>query len=163
MSLYDIPVTTIRGQTETLEAYRGKVLLIVNVASRCGFTPQYGGLETLYRKHRERGLVLLGFRCATSSATREPGAEAEIALVLLAQLRRQLPDVRQGARQRRRRSSAVSIPDERGEAACSWTRAIKWNFTKFLVDRQGNVVKRFGSLTKPERLESRIETLLGPA
>ena len=159
MSFYDIPVITIRGQTETLGIYRGKVLLIVNAASRCGFTPQYEGLEALYRKHRERGLVILGFPC-DQFGRQEPGAEAEI---------EQFCSLNFGVSFPMFAKVLVNGPDAHplfryltnARQGLFWTRAIKWNFTKFLVDRQGNVVKRFGSLTRPERLDSRIEALLG--
>jgi glutathione peroxidase len=161
MSLYDIPVTNIRGQTETLETYRGKVLLIVNVASRCGFTPQYEGLEALYRKQRERGLVILGFPC-DQFGNQEPGAEAEIA---------QFCSLNFGVSFPMFAKVLVNGPDAHplfryltnARRGLFWTRAIKWNFTKFLLDRQGNVVKRYGPLTKPERLERRVEALLGQA
>ena len=161
MNLYDIPVTTIRGQSETLDGYRGKVLVIVNVASRCGFTPQYEGLEALYRKHREQGLVVLGFPC-DQFGNQEPGAEAEIAQFCSLKFGVSFPMFAKVLV-----NGADAHPLFRyltnARRGVFWTRAIKWNFTKFLVDRQGNVVKRYGSLTKPERLERRVEALLGPA
>jgi glutathione peroxidase len=159
MSLYDIDVTTIQGQVESLGVHRGKVMLIVNVASRCGFTPQYEGLEALYRKHRDRGFVVLGFPC-DQFGHQEPGGEAEIAqfcertfgvsFPMFAKVNVNGP----GAHPLFRRLTAA----KRGFL---WTRRIKWNFTKFLVDREGVVKRRFGSLTKPESLERHVEALLG--
>ncbi len=102
----DIPLKTIDGKSETLGAFDGKALLIVNVASKCGFTPQYAGLEALHRRFRNRGFEVLGFPC-DQFGHQEPGDEAEIAEILLADLRRQLSDVCQDRGQRRERPSAL--------------------------------------------------------
>ena len=154
MSVYDFSVKTIRGETVSMAEYRGKVLLIVNVASQCGFTPQYKGLQELYEKYKDRGLVVLGFPCNQFGA-QEPGTETEIA---------QFCETNYG----------VTFPmfakiDVNGENAhplyqflCKeapgilGTKAIKWNFTKFLVDREGNVIDRFASTDTPEDLENHI-------
>jgi glutathione peroxidase len=149
--IYKFEIVTIDGRRERLDAYRGRALLIVNVASRCGFTPQYSGLEELYRKYRERGLAVLGFPC-DQFGKQEPGDEAEI-------------------KEFCRLTYDVTFPlfakiDVNGPGAhplykylasarrgILWTKAIKWNFTKFLVDRDGNVVRRFGPMVRPERIE----------
>ena len=94
-TIYDFPVTTIDGRPQTLEPYRGQVLLIVNVASRCSFTPQYAGLEALYRRHKEQGFAVLGFPC-DQFLHQEPGDEAEIQGFCSTQLRRDVSHVRQG-------------------------------------------------------------------
>jgi glutathione peroxidase len=158
MSVYDFTVKTIRGEEQSLADYRGKVLLIVNTASKCGFTPQYKELEELYEQYRDRGFVVLGFPC-NQFGHQEPGTEEEI---------EQFCQVNYG----------VTFPmfakvDVNGENAhplfqylkekapgVFGTKAIKWNFTKFLVDRNGNVVARFASQTKPSELKSEIEKWL---
>lgn len=157
-SVYDFEATTIDGRQTALEQYRGQPLLIVNTASRCGFTPQFAGLETLYQDYRDRGLVILGFPC-NQFREQDPGSNEEI----------------QGFCQR---NYGVSFPmfqkiDVNGDDAHPLYRhlkdrapgllgssAIKWNFTKFLVDREGRVVKRFAPVTKPEKLTGAIEALL---
>jgi glutathione peroxidase len=159
MPLYDIDVTTIKGQTETLGVYRGQAMLIVNVASRCGFTPQYKGLDALYRKYRDRGFVILGFPC-DQFGNQEPGSEAEIATFC---------EVNFGVSFPLFAKVLVNGPDAHPlfrhltetKRGLLGTRSIKWNFTKFLVDRQGNVTRRFGPLTKPERLYRPVEAILG--
>ncbi len=150
--LYDFEVATIDGGARRLDVYRGCVLLIVNVASRCGFTPQYAGLEELYRRYRERGFVVLGFPC-DQFGQQEPGDEAEIkefcrltydvTFPLFAKI-----DVNGPA--------AHPLYDYLKSARRGFlgTKRIKWNFTKFLIDREGNVVRRFGSMAKPERIET---------
>lgn len=157
---YTLTADRLNGQPQAMEDYRGKVVLIVNVASRCGFTPQYTGLEALWRTYRERGLVLLGFPCNQFGA-QEPGDAAEIGAFCST-------------------TYDVSFPlfakiDVNGEAAhplYAWLKAqapgvlgtegIKWNFTKFLLDRNGTVVARYASTTKPEELAGEIERLLQP-
>lgn len=157
-SLYDIPVPSLDGGTTTLAPYRGQVLLIVNVASRCGFTPQYDGLEALHKKYRERGFTVLGFPC-NQFLWQEPGGAENIracslkynvSFPIFGKLRVNAPNAHPLYRHLK---SA-----RRGTLG---TRFVKWNFTKFLVDREGNVVGRFGPFTKPESLSSAIENLLG--
>lgn len=158
MSVYDFTVKTIRGKEQSLADYKGKVLLIVNTASKCGFTPQYKELQELYEQYRDRGFVVLGFPC-NQFGHQEPGTEEEI---------EQFCQVNYG----------VTFPmfakvDVNGENAhplfqylkekasdVLGTKVIKWNFTKFLVDRNGNVVARFASQTRPSELKSEIEKLL---
>jgi glutathione peroxidase len=157
-SLYDIPVPALDGTSTTLGPYRGQVLLIVNVASRCGFTPQYDGLESIYRKYRDRGFTVLGFPCnqflwqepGGADAIRSCSVKYGVSFPVFGKLRVNAPNAH--PLYRHLRSS------RRGTLG---TRFIKWNFTKFLVDRGGNVVGRFGSTTKPERLVGAIENLLG--
>jgi glutathione peroxidase len=159
-ALHTLSATRLDGSVQTFADYAGKVLLIVNVASRCGFTPQYAGLESLWRTYRDRGLVVLGFPCNQFGA-QEPGDATEIAQFCST-------------------TYDVSFPlfariDVNGEAAhpvYQWlksaapgvlgTEAIKWNFTKFLIGRQGEVVARYASTTKPEDLAGDIERLLQP-
>ena len=154
-NLYDVEVTTIDGKKTTLAEHRGKVLLIVNVASRCGFTPQYSGLEALYRKHKDEGLVVLGFPC-NQFGKQEPGTEAQI---------QEFCSLKYD----------VSFPlfakiDVNGDNAHPLYRVlrgedgpkIKWNFEKFLVDRKGNVT-HYGSSKTPAALEKDVAAALGEA
>ena len=150
-NLYDFEVATIDGAKQRLDAYRGRVLLIVNVASRCGFTPQYAGLEELFRKYRERGFTVLGFPC-DQFGQQEPGDEAEIkdfcrltydvTFPLFAKIAVNGP-------------AAHPLYEylKSARRGFLWTTRIKWNFTKFLVGRDGTVVRRFGPMVKPERME----------
>lgn len=157
-SIYDFTVKSITGEDVPLSIYKGKVLLIVNTASKCGFTPQYKGLQELYDKYKDQGLVVLGFPC-NQFGGQEPGSEQEIASFC-------------------ERNYGVTFPmfakiDVNGDNAhplyqylksaapgILGSKAIKWNFTKFLVDKNGNVVERYDSMTTPEKLEDEIKPLL---
>jgi glutathione peroxidase len=157
-TLYDFAATNISGAPVPLRAYAGRVLLIVNTASECGFTPQYQGLEDLYRDYRERGFAVLAFPC-NQFGEQEPGGSEQIVQFC-------------------ETSYGVSFPlfakiDVNGDAAhplYEWLKKeapgvlgstrIKWNFTKFLIDREGRVVERFAPMTKPEELRPHIERLL---
>jgi len=157
-SLYDFEVATIDGAKQRLDDYRGRVLLIVNVASRCGFTPQYAGLEELYRKYRERGFAVLGFPC-DQFGQQEPGDETEIK-----EFCRLTYDVTFPLFAKIDVNGPTAHPlykylknARRGFLA---TKRIKWNFTKFLVDREGDVVRRFGPMVRPEKIEKDLSQLL---
>lgn len=157
-SLYDVEVTSIDGTVETLAKYRGTVLLIVNVASQCGFTPQYEGLEALYRKYRERGFAVLGFPC-NQFGHQEPGTEAQIAKFCADRYDVTFPmfakiEVNgEGTHPLYRLLKA----ERRGILG---TEAIKWNFTKFLVSRDGAVVARYASADTPESLDRDVAAQL---
>ncbi|HLX72537.1 MAG TPA: glutathione peroxidase [Verrucomicrobiae bacterium] len=157
MGIYDLSATLNNGNEQELSAYKGKVLLIVNTASKCGFTPQYRGLQELYAKYRDRGFELLAFPC-DQLGHQEPGSDEEIQTFC-------------------EMNYGVSFPlfskiDVNGDAAHPIYKllksekggllgdSIKWNFTKFLVDRQGNVVERYAPTTPPERIAPDIEKLL---
>jgi glutathione peroxidase len=158
MSLHDITARRLDGGERDLGEFRGKVLLVVNVASRCGFTPQYTGLEALYRKYKDRGFVVLGFPCNQFGA-QEPGDEAQIGSFCSTTYDVTFPMF-----------AKVEVNGEGTHPLYQFlksarpgvlgTEAIKWNFTKFLVDRAGNVVSRHAPKDSPESLESDIEALL---
>lgn len=157
-TVYDFKVKTIEGKEMTLEPYKGKVMLIVNVASKCGYTPQYDGLEALYKKYKDQGLVVLGFPC-NQFGFQEPGSEEEIQNFCRVNFGVTFPMF-----------SKINVNGEETHPLYRYlkseqpgvlgTEAIKWNFTKFLVDKEGKVVGRFGSSTKPIELEEKIEALL---
>lgn len=158
MSIYDIPVSSIRGESKDLSEYRGKVMLIVNTASKCGFTPQYKGLQKLHETYAGEGLAVLGFPC-NQFANQEPDDEATIA-------------------QQCELNHGVTFPlhakiDVKGagihplykllttaKRGFLGSKAVKWNFTKFLVDRDGKVVRRFSPMEKPEQIEKVIREYL---
>jgi glutathione peroxidase len=156
-TFHDLTATRNDGQEQPFSAYQGKVLLVVNTASQCGFTPQYQGLQALYQRHRAEGLEILGFPC-DQFGHQEPGGDAEIATFC-------------------ERNFGVTFPlfkkvEVNGPGTHPvWVhlkkaapgllgQAIKWNFTKFLVDRQGRVVDRFAPATAPEKLEADVVKLL---
>lgn len=157
-TLYDLSAPRLDGAQQPLADYRGKVLLIVNVASKCGFTPQYTGLEALYERHKEHGFEILGFPCNQFGA-QEPGDSAEIAQFCSLTYGVNFPMF---AKVEVNGANAAPVYRHLKQAApgIMGTQAIKWNFTKFLVDRQGTVVARFGPQTKPEELEAQIARLL---
>ena len=161
MTLYDIAVTALDGRATTLGEYRGKVLLIVNVASKCGFSGQYAGLEDLHKRYAAAGLVVLGFPC-NQFAGQEPGDAAAIAQFCSLSYGVDFPMF---AKVNVNGADAHPLYQYLKEAAPGTlgTRAIKWNFTKFLVNRAGDAVTRYGTATPPSRLESAIQTLLGTA
>jgi len=158
MSIYDIEVTTIEGQTQKMDAYRGKTLLVVNVASKCGFTPQYEGLQALYDRYKDKGFAVLGFPC-DQFGHQEPGNEAEI---------------------QRFCSSTYSVTfplfakiDVNGSDAdplfkflkserkgLLGSESIKWNFTKFLVGADGTVLKRYAPTDTPESIGADLPPIL---
>ena len=148
--IYDIDVTTIDGRSERLGVYRGKTLLIVNVASRCGYTPQYAGLEALYRKGQSRGLVILGFPC-DQFGRQEPGSDAEI-LKFCADAYDVTFPLFSKIEVNGRDAHALYKYLKSKKAGLLGTEAIKWNFTKFLVTPQGEVVGRYGPADSPERI-----------
>ncbi|MCL6415782.1 glutathione peroxidase [Aestuariirhabdus sp. Z084] len=156
--LFAIECQTIKGENVTLDEHRGKALLVVNTASKCGFTPQYKGLESLHKKYQDKGLVVLGFPC-NQFREQEPEGEGEIASFC-------------------ERNFGVSFPlfakvDVNGEnthplfsalktaaPGLLGSRGVKWNFTKFLIAPDGKTVKRFAPITRPDKIEAEIEKLL---
>ena len=157
-TLSDISVTTLEGETRPLGNFLGKATLIVNVASKCGFTPQYTGLEALYREFKERGLMILGFPC-DQFGHQEPGDAAEIRNFCSLNYEVSFPlfakiDVNGANTHPVYRQIKAAAPGIFG------TQKVKWNFTKFLVDAQGNGVKRYAPLTKPEVLTAEIAAVL---
>ena len=158
MSIYDFTAETLDGKAAPLAAYRDKVVLIVNTASKCGFTPQYEGLEALYRKHRDRGFVVLGFPCNQFGA-QEPGDAAEIASFCSLTYDVDFPmmgkiDVNGPS------THPLYAYLKHARKGLLGSEGVKWNFTKFLVDRKGEVVKRFAPTDTPQSLDGAIEALL---
>ena len=156
-SAYDFTATDIDGNTVDLDDYRGQPLLIVNTASKCGFTPQYKGLEELSKTYAESGLVVLGFPC-DQFAHQEPGDEAEIKNFCSLTYDVSFPMF-----------AKVDVNGSDAHPLFAWLREqksgvlgnrIKWNFTKFLIGQDGKVIKRFAPTTKPEQLSAEIEALL---
>jgi glutathione peroxidase len=156
-NFYAFEANTLGNRPVKMSDFKGKTVLVVNTASKCGLTPQYEGLEQLYKKYKDKGLVILGFPC-NQFGRQEPGNAGDI---------QQFCELNYG----------VSFPmfakvDVNGsnahplfkylttELTGTFGRSIKWNFTKFLIDRNGNPVKRFSPLTKPEKLEPEIQKLL---
>ena len=157
-AIYDFEVTTIKGETKKLEEFKGKVMLIVNTASKCGFTPQFKGLEKLYEQHKEAGLEILGFPC-NQFLSQDPGSDSEIS---------EFCELNYGVT-----FPMFSKVEVNGDATHPLYRflkseakgvlgseKIKWNFTKFLVDAEGNVLKRYAPNTEPKDIEKDIAKLL---
>jgi len=151
MNLYDFTAVDIDGRPRKLSDYQGRTVLIVNVASACGYTPQYAGLEAVYRKHKDQGLVVLGFPCNQFGA-QEPGTAKDIQEFCKANYDVTFPLF-----------AKVDVNGENAHPLFEWlksqkkgifgTAAIKWNFSKFLIDPNGDVVKRYGSGDTPEAIE----------
>jgi glutathione peroxidase len=154
----ELPVTAADGSQTDLSAHRGKVLLVVNVASKCGFTPQYEGLEALQRKYGDRGFTVLGFPC-NQFKSQEPGNAEEIAS--FCKLTYDVSFPLMGKIDVNGAGAAPIYQHLKSQApGLLGSEAIKWNFTKFLVDRSGKVVKRFAPQTRPEDIARDIEALL---
>ena len=157
-SVYGFQVKNIQGQDVSLETYRGKTLLIVNVASRCGFTPQYSGLEALYRKFKDRNFEILAFPCNQFGA-QEPGTDAEIQSFCKTSYDVSFPlfskvDVNGATAAPLYKYLKSEVPGVLG------TEAVKWNFTKFLVGKDGHVLKRFAPTDSPEAIGKELEKIL---
>lgn len=157
-NFFDISVKTIDGTVTTLTLYKGKVMLIVNVASKCGFTSQYEGLEELYRTFKDRGLVILGFPC-NQFGGQEPGSEEQIMDFCRINYGVTFPMFAKievnGAN-----THLLYMHLKKEQPGILGSEVIKWNFTKFLVDREGHVMQRFSSSSKPASLVKEIELLL---
>lgn len=157
-NLHDFTVDTLDGQPQPLSDFLGKAVLIVNVASKCGFTPQYTGLEALWRKYRDKGLVVLGFPC-DQFGHQEPGDADEIRNFCSLNYEVSFPLM-----------AKIEVNGDGAAPLYKWlkseksgflgTSAIKWNFSKFLVGPDGRVIKRYGPTDKPEALEKDIEAAL---
>jgi glutathione peroxidase len=156
--IYSFGVKTIDGKETTLADFKGKAMLIVNVASKCGFTPQYTGLEALYKKYKDQGLVVLGFPCNQFGA-QEQGNEAEIKDFCSLTYEVDFPMF---AKVEVNGKNAHPLYNylKSEEKGIFGTEGIKWNFTKFLVDRKGTVLKRFAPTVKPEALDKDVEAAL---
>jgi glutathione peroxidase len=156
-TIFDLSAESNRGETVDFNQYRGKVLLVVNTASKCGFTPQYDGLEALYQKYQDMGLEVIGFPC-NQFAGQEPGSAEEIAsfckvnygvtFPIMAKIKVNGPET----------DPVFKLLKEQAPGAVG--KAIKWNFTKFLISRDGEEVKRFAPKDKPEEMKEDIERVL---
>jgi glutathione peroxidase len=157
-NLYSFQVKNAKGATEDLSAYKGKVVLIVNVASKCGFTPQYEGLEELNKTYKDKGLVILGFPC-NQFGSQEPGSDAEVQEFCKLTYGVSFPVM-----------AKVDVNGDTSAPLYQWlkssapgllgTEAIKWNFTKFLINKEGQVIERFAPTTKPKDLTTAIDAAL---
>ncbi|MBP1961701.1 glutathione peroxidase [Paenibacillus aceris] len=158
MSIYDIEVQTIKGETKSLSEYKGKALLIVNTASACGLTPHYKGLQSLYEQYQDKGLVVLGFPC-NQFAGQEPGTNEEIQSFCELNYNVTFPMF-----------AKVDVKGEDAHPLFTYllthtpepyrTGDIEWNFVKFLVDASGNVVKQYSARTEPSDIAADIEAIL---
>ena len=157
-NIFDFPVKTANGEMKTLAEYRGQVMLIVNTASKCGFTPQYAGLEAMFRKYSSQGFMVLGFPC-NQFGGQEPGDINEIQTFCSLTYDVTFPLF-----------AKINVNGSEAEPLFKYLKsaapgllgseAIKWNFTKFLIDRKGNVLNRYSPATRPEDLEGAIEAAL---
>ncbi len=156
-NFYQFSAISIQGKEVSMEDFKGKIILVVNTASKCGFTPQYAGLEDLYRKYSDAGLVILGFPC-NQFGSQEPGDEKSISEACLINYGVSFPMF-----------SKVEVNGEQAHPIFKYLKKqlsgllgskIKWNFTKFLIDKHGKPVKRFAPITRPEKLEPYIEKLI---
>lgn len=155
---FDFTVNTISAQPLSLNTYKGKLLLVVNTASQCGFTPQYRGLEALYQKYKSKGFVVLAFPCNQFGA-QEPGTNQEIAHFCEHHYNVTFPVFEKIEVNGPKTHPLFEFLKSNGPGILG-TEAIKWNFTKFLIDRQGKVAKRYAPQTTPEAIEKDIEKLL---
>jgi glutathione peroxidase len=157
-TLYDFTAQRLNGEPQALDAYRGKVVLIVNTASQCGFTPQYTGLEELYRRFKDQGFVVLGFPCNQFGA-QEPGDAEAIGQFCQTRFDVSFPLF-----------AKIDVNGDNAHPLYTWlkheaagilgTEAIKWNFTKFLINREGKVIDRYAPATRPDELAEAVEALL---
>ncbi len=157
-TVYDFTCQTGSGKDQSLGDYQGKVLLVVNTASKCGFTPQFAGLEELYEKYRDKGLEILGFPC-NQFGNQDPGSNEEIQEFCQLNYGVSFPmfakiEVNGGGTDPLFKHLKKEAPGALG------TERIKWNFTKFLIDAEGNVVKRYAPMDKPSAIEKDVEKLL---
>ena len=157
MDIYDFKVTNNKGEEVSLDPYKGKVLLIVNTATGCGFTPQYKGLEELYKKYKAEGLEILDFPC-NQFGHQAPGSDQDIDSFCTLKYDTTFPRFRK-----------IDVNGENASPLYKWLKkekggifgnAIKWNFTKFLVSRNGKVVERYSPTTPPAKIEGKIKELL---
>ncbi|MBR0498213.1 MAG: glutathione peroxidase [Paludibacteraceae bacterium] len=157
MNIYDFTVLNTKKEPVSMAEYKGKVLLVVNTATGCGFTPQYEGLESLYKKYKDQGFVVLDFPC-NQFANQAPGTEDEIVSFCQMKYNVSFPQF-----------AKIKVNGDEANALYKWlkeqkggffSKAIKWNFTKFLVDREGKVIERYAPTTKPEKIEKDILKLL---
>lgn len=158
MEIYDFTVKDSKGKEVSLSEYKGKVLLIVNTATGCGFTPQYEGLEKLYKEYKNKGFEILDFPC-NQFLNQAPGSDEEISNFCTLKYDTTFP-----------RFKKIDVNGENASPLFKWLKkqkrglfgnAIKWNFTKFLVNRDGKVVGRYAPTTTPAKIENKIKTLLG--
>jgi glutathione peroxidase len=156
-NFHEFTATSLQGKEINTEIYKGKVVLVLNTASKCGFTPQYEGLEKLYKEYKDKGLVILGFPC-NQFGNQEPGSAKEISEGCLINYGVSFPMF-----------SKVEVNGPNAHPLFKYLKSelkgfpgnnVKWNFTKFLVDKNGKPVKRFSPITKPESLRKDIENLL---
>ncbi len=157
MSIYDFEAKTIQGETIKLSEYKNKVIIIVNTASKCGLTPQYKGLEELYQKYKDKGLIVLGFPC-NQFGGQEPGEANDIS---------EFCEINYGVSFQLFDKVEVNGTNEhplfsylKKELPTLLGRSIKWNFTKFVIDKSGNPVKRFAPTTSPKKMEKLISKLI---
>ena len=157
MTIYDFKVNNGSGEEISLNDYRGKVLLVVNTATGCGFTPQYKGLESLYEKHSEKGFEILDFPC-NQFGHQAPGTNAEITEFCQLHYATKFPQMMK-----------IDVNGKNESPLYTWLKSqkngvfgsnIKWNFTKFLIDREGNVVSRYAPTVTPEAIDADIEKLI---
>lgn len=157
MTVYDYSAKTIRGEEKSLSDYQGNVLLVVNTASKCGFTPQFKGLQELYESYQEKGFEILGFPC-NQFGSQDPGSNEEISQFCSSNYGVTFPMF-----------SKIDVKGENAHPLFKYLTKetkgiindqIKWNFTKFLVDKNGNVIDRFSPQTKPENIRDKIERAL---
>ena len=157
MTIYDFKVKDAKGEMVDMADYKGKVLLIVNTATGCGFTPQYDGLEKLYADYKDKGFEILDFPC-NQFGNQAPGTEEEIVSFCKMKFGTTF-----------KQFAKVEVNGENEEPLYTYLKSqkkgiggsnIKWNFTKFLVDRDGNVIDRFGSTTTPEKIEKKIKAII---
>ncbi len=157
MNLYDINVEDQSGNKISLSEYKGKVLLVVNTATKCGFTPQYEGLQKLYEEYKDKGFEILDFPC-NQFANQAPGSDEEINTFCALNFNTTFPRFKKiDVNGENEAELYTYLKKEKGSLL---GRDIKWNFTKFLVDREGNVTARFAPNTKPEKISGDIEALI---
>jgi len=157
-TVYGFSAPTLTGRDVSLKDYAGKVILVVNTASKCGFTPQYKGLEQLYRDYKDQGLVILGFPC-NQFGQQEPGGKAQISEFCELNYGVSFPMFDKVDVNGPKAHPLFNFLTEEKPGVLG-SKKIKWNFTKFLINRQGEVVKRFAPLTTPAALASHIKALL---